>query len=122
MLVQDLADVWEPWVIGDWKAWAVGRFSLNLDKSLGSCQVLNFVKSCTYHFWPVPPLEKLLLEDPEMVAEIPGVGADAEEAIGQRVWDVFGDVARMAASRTQISTFGTWFDVQVGSDVPLLSD
>ena len=111
MLVQDLADVGEPGIIGDWKAWAVGRFSLNLDKSLGSCKVLNFVKSCTYHFWPVPPLEKLLLEDPEMVAEIPGIRADAEEAVGQRVWDVFRDVARMAASRTERSALGSWFDV-----------
>ena len=122
MLKQDLADVGEPGIIGDWKARAVGRLSLYLDKSLRSCKILDFVKSCTYHFWPVPPLEKLLLEDPEMVAEIPGVGANAEEAVGQRVWDVFGDVAGMAASRTEISALGSWFDVQIGFDVPFLSD
>ena len=54
-----------------------------------------------------------------MVCQVPWVRTDADETVGQRVGDIFGDMVWVTTGWAEVGTFSTRLDVQVGLDKAL---
>ena len=53
-----------------------------------------------------------------MVSQVPWVRTDADETVGKRVGDIFGDMVWVTTGWAEVGTFSTRLDVQVGLDEP----
>ena len=54
-----------------------------------------------------------------MVGQVSWIRADADETVGKRVGDIFGDMVWVTTGWAEVGTFSTWLDVQVGLDEPI---
>ena len=57
-----------------------------------------------------------------MVCQVPWVRTDADETVGKRVGDIFGDMVWVTTGWAEVGTFSTRLDVQVGLDKALFSN
>ena len=54
-----------------------------------------------------------------MVCQVSWIRADADETVGKRVGDIFGDMVWVTTGWAEVGTFSARLDVQVGLDEAL---